>query len=103
MWIEITGCKTVTQQEARVICCQCICVCGGEGASEGMLLFCKDRGAVQRYGLLRRKVKFGKNNLLECRYYYYYYYYYYYDDVWLRCADFRRVLFRIFDITSACN
>jgi len=35
MWIEITVYKTVTQQDAIVICCQCVCVClcvwgGGE-------------------------------------------------------------------------
>jgi hypothetical protein len=102
MWIEITVYKTVTQQEASVVCCQCVyvCVCGG-----GVLLICKERGAVQRYGLLQRKVKFGKNNLLERRYnnnnnnnnsccYYY---------LWLRCTDFSRVLFHFFDITSVFN
>ena len=102
MWIEITVYKTVTQQEASVVCCQCVCVWGG------VLLICKERGAVQRYGLLQRKVKFGKNNLLERRYnnnnnnnYYYYYYYCYY--LWLRCTDFSRVLFHFFDITSVFN
>jgi len=97
MWIEITVYKTVTQQEAIVICCQCVCVCLCVGG-KWVLLFCKERDTVQRYGLLRRKVKFGKNNLLERRYYYYYYYY-----LLLRYTDCSRVLFHFFDITSSFN
>jgi len=97
MWIEITVYKTVTQQEASVICCLCVWGTTTTTTTEWMLLFCKERCAVQRYGLLKRKVKFGKNNLLESRYYYYYYYLYY---LWLHCTDFSRVLLHFFDIIS---
>jgi hypothetical protein len=65
----------------------------GDGASGGML-FSKGKGVVQRYGVLRRKVKFGKSDLLERRFYYY---------LWPRFTDYSGVLFPFFDITSAFN